>query len=94
VSASLIGYVVGAVTNLILAHRIAFRSTARICETAPRFFAVALLGFALNWFLMWVMAEEMGVHYLLAQVGATSALLLFNYVANAIWTFGRQRRGP
>jgi putative flippase GtrA len=92
VPASLTGYAVGAGINLMLVHRIAFRSTARIRDTAPRFFTVALLGFVLNWLLMWLLVEQMRIYYLFSQVVATSAILFLNYVINAFWTFGGQRR--
>jgi len=29
-----------------------------------------------------------GVHYLLAQVCATSVVLFWNFVGNSVWTFG------
>ena len=38
------------------------------------------------------MTIKMGVHYLLAQVLATSFVLVWNFVSNSKWTF--RTRGP
>jgi putative flippase GtrA len=93
VAASLFGYASGAITNFFLSQHVAFRSKANPLETAPRFLAVALTGFSLNWFVMWSLVDQLGVQYLLAQIISTSSIVGFNYVANAIWTFGGERRG-
>ena len=93
VAASLLGYAIGAFTNFLLSQYVAFRSKAKLVDTAPRFFAVALAGFFLNWLVMWSLVDQLRVQYLLAQIISTSCIVSFNYVANAMWTFGGQRRG-
>lgn len=93
IAASLLGYAMGALTNFFLCHHLAFRSSPKRLETAPRFLAVALAGFFLNWIFMWSFVDKIGVQYIPAQVISTALILGFNYLANAIWTFGRQRRG-
>jgi putative flippase GtrA len=93
VNASLLGYVIGAITNFLLCHHLAFRANAKLLDTAPRFFTVALTGFILNWFVMWSLVDQVRVQYILAQIISTFLVLGFNYLANAIWTFGGQRRG-
>ena len=93
VTGSVCGYAAGALVNFALSHHIAFRSKARVLETGPRFFAVAITGLLITWFTMWSLVEQIGVQYLLAQVVATALVLGCNYVANALWTFGGQRRG-
>jgi len=87
VPASLIGYLAGAVINYLLNYHFTFRSTASHGHAAPRFFAVAGLGFVLNGAVMHTLVNGIGLHYLASQVVATGLVLLFNYLANAYWTF-------
>jgi putative flippase GtrA len=89
VPASLAGFLLGAIVNFLLSHHIAFRSGARRLQTAPRFFIVAVFGFFINWLFMWLLVASVAAHYLLAQVVATAVTLAINYIANALWTFGR-----
>jgi putative flippase GtrA len=93
IPSSICGSVTGAVVNLLLNHYITFRSGARLTETAPRFFLVAGIGMILNWLLMTLLVRSAGIHYLISQVVTTTSVLLVNYFANAIWTFGGRRRG-
>lgn len=91
VLASVLGSCVGAFTNFLLAHHITFRSPAEMYQTAPRFFAVALSSVILNWAAMWSLVEGLALHYIVAQVISTALVLGFNYLANALWTFGGRR---
>lgn len=45
-----------------------------------------------NGSVMYALAKEIGVYYLLAQVVATALVLIMNYLANALWTFGGKVR--
>ena len=87
VLASGIGFGCGAVVNYYLAHRIVFRSTARHQTALPAFMVVALIGLALNTAMMFVLAQRVGIHYLLAQVTATGVVLCWNFAVNRLWTF-------
>jgi hypothetical protein len=39
---------------------------------------------------MHVLAADLGINYLSAQVFVTAAILLFNFSLSASWVFGRQ----
>jgi putative flippase GtrA len=93
VAGSILGYVAGAITNFFASHHIAFRSRAKLSETAPRFFSVAVVGFFVNWISMWSLVDQVCVQYFVAQVMSTVLVLGFNYVVNATWTFGGDRGG-
>lgn len=86
VFASSCGAVAGALINYILNRRITFASTRPHREALPRFLLVALAGLVLNAVFM-AAQLGMGVHYLLAQLVATALVLVFNFVANRLWTF-------
>ncbi len=62
-------------------------STAPHGRALPRFALVALLGAALNGAIVWVGTVALGLHYLLAQMLATLAVLLFGFRLNKTWSF-------
>ena len=54
---------------------------------APRFFAVAAAGLAVNSVCMFALVNYLHLPYLLAQCAATVCVLATTYVANSIWAF-------
>jgi len=91
-AASGAGAVVGAVVNYLLNYYYTFDTRSSHAVAAPRFFAVAAAGIAINTALMHVLADWLGVHYLVAQLFATGAVLVTTFAVNRIWTFSRSRR--
>jgi len=88
VAASTLGAIVGALVNYILNRRLTFASDRPHREALPRFMAVAIVGFGLNAAIM-ALLIYWSLHYILAQVIATSAVLLLTFGANRWWTFRR-----
>lgn len=94
VIATLWGFLAGAAVSYILNRRYTFRSDRPHRAAAPRFLVVSVGGFLLNGVVMWLLNEQLGVHYLAAQVIATLIVLFWNFSANRWWTFrdtGSQR---
>lgn len=89
VTASSVGFVVGAVINYILNYRYTFRSDKRHSETMVKFFIVAAFGAGLNGFIMYLGTEVGDFHYLLVQIGATGTVVFFTFLLNRLWTFAR-----
>jgi putative flippase GtrA len=87
VSASAIGYVAGALVNYALNYRFTFRSSASHRVALPRFMTVAMVGFCLNWLCMMAGTRWLPLHYLVVQLLATGAVLLWGFAANLLWTF-------
>lgn len=87
VVSSTLGFCVGAVVNYELARRYVFGEDRRTLDSAWKFGAVALAGLFLNGALMHLMNVRLGIHYLLAQIAATGAVLLWNFSANKWWSF-------
>lgn len=81
------GSVLGALVNYLLSRRLVFASQRRHREALPRFLLVAASSLLLNALLMYAMTVGLGWHYLVSQLLTTALLLLWNYVANARWTF-------
>ena len=87
VYSSIAGFVVGALVNYFLNYHITFKSAKSHHEAMPKFFAVALVGFAMNTVIMGVTSESFGLHCLLAQVISTGVVLIWNFTGNRLWTF-------
>ncbi len=87
VAGSTAGAVVGAIVNYVLNHRYTFASRKRHTHALPRFAAIACAGMIVNAALLAILVNGFGVHYLVAQVVATLAVLGLTYVTNRAWTF-------
>jgi putative flippase GtrA len=91
VLASAAGFVISAVVNYLLNYRFTFRSSAPHGPALMRFMTVATVGLVMNSAAMHALVSA-GVQYLIAQMIATGIVLLCNFAAHAIWTFGGSRR--
>ena len=89
VPATLVGYVAGGVVSYILNRRHTFASARPHAEAGWRFAAVAAVGFCLTWAFMQLFVEAMALPYLPAQLVTTGIVLVWSFVANRVWTFGR-----
>lgn len=93
VPASAAGFIVGAIVSYTLNYRFVFRSAAEHLPTATRFVTVAAIGLGLNSTIMGVLTHWAGLHYLVAQILATSTVMVWSYGANRVWTFERRAIG-
>ena len=87
VIASVAGFLTGALVNYILNRQLVFRSDRAHHQALPRFLMVAGTGLAWNALLMGFLVDRAGWPYLLAQVLTTGILVVWHYLANALWTF-------
>ncbi len=85
--ASGVGYATGAGVSYFLNYHYTFASDAGHVLAMGKFFFVAVIGLAVNSAIVVVATENIGAHYLLAQVFATGLVLLWNFAANRWWTF-------
>ena len=92
VTASAIGWSIGAVVNYSLNYRFTFRSRLSHRQAAPRFALVAATGLLLNTVLMAVEVGPLGLHYLVAQTFATGTILCCNFVLSRSWAFRESSR--
>jgi len=90
VAASAAGYLVGALVSYILNFKITFRSHKQHLEALPRFLGVAVIGLGLNTSIMAICTGLLSLYYLVGQVLATVLVLIWNFVANRLWTFNEQ----
>lgn len=88
VYASATGYAISSVVNYLMKYHWVFASDRRHRHAAPRYATVSAIGLSLNTGLMYLGTQVLGLYYLLAQVLTTGLVLLWNFFANATWTFG------
>jgi putative flippase GtrA len=89
VLASGLGYAAGAGVNYLLNYHYTFASQRSHFQAMSKFVTVAIIG--LNSLIVAVATEKLLLHYLLAQVIATGLVLMWNFCANRVWTFGPAR---
>jgi len=87
--ASAAGFVLGAVVGYLLNRSYTFRSKVPHMTGAARFATVAAVGLAGNILFMVLLTGYLHLHYVLAQILTTAVVLLWNFAANASWTFRR-----
>jgi len=87
VIASTGGFVVGALINYVLNYVYTFASDKGHAEAIVKFFAVAALGAGLNATIMYIGANIVHIHYLLAQIAATGIVVFITFLLNRLWTF-------
>lgn len=87
VMASALGFLIGLLINYLLSHHWVFRSPRPHAETVVKFVSIAMVGLGINTGLMHLAVTKVGMHYLLAQIVATSVVLLWNFMGNRFWTF-------
>jgi len=84
--AAFAGAAVGACVVYLLNRRYTFASRRSHAAALPRFALMASSGAVLNGVLVGLLSAA-GVHYLLAQVAATVAILGINFVVSKWWIF-------
>ncbi len=87
VLASGAGYVIGALVNYWLNYNFAFESSAPHLIASYRFTLVACGGLLLNSGFMFVMLHAFSFNYLVAQVFATMAVVVWSFCLGKSWTF-------
>ncbi len=91
VSASAIGCTVGAIVNYALNYHVTFGSRSTHRYSVPRFALIAATSLLLNTGLM-AIGVRLGLHYLIAQIVATSVVLCCNFLMSRIWAFSDRPR--
>lgn len=84
--AAFVGAATGACIVYLLNHKFTFNTSRRHRETFPRFVLMAMTGAVLNGGIVGTLSAA-GLHFLLAQVAATVAVLMFNFIVSKLWIF-------
>ncbi len=87
VIASSCGAVIGALVNYRLNYKFTFNSQKSHKKTIAKFFIVAVIGFSINFVILWFLTIVITINYMTAQVIATVIVLAWSFSINKIWTF-------
>ncbi|MCS0591014.1 GtrA family protein [Massilia norwichensis] len=85
-SAAFVGATAGACTVYLINSRYTFDNQHSHARTLPRFALMAMVGAVLNGMLV-AMLSAAGLHFLLAQIIATVAILVINFTVSKLWIF-------
>jgi putative flippase GtrA len=86
--AAAIGAAAGALVGYVGNRRFAFAgSAARHRQALPRFLTVAALGVGVSGSVVWFGSAVLGLHYVIAQLIATTLVLVLGYQLNRAWSF-------
>lgn len=91
VLSSTIGFMLSCILNYSLNYRYTFRSDKKHSEAFSRFMIVASIGLSLNAAVMYFFVNVAGFVYILSQVLATIVVLMWNFLANSLWSFKKSR---
>lgn len=93
--AAVAGATLGAGVNYVLNYHFTFACNNAHRVTAPRFAVVAAVSVVLSGVGVWFATTRLGLHYFVAQLACTAAVLVIGYMVNAAWTFrSRPVDGP
>jgi len=84
--AAFCGALAGACLVYLLNRRYTFDSRQAHGRAVPRFILLAVAGALLNGAIVGVLSGA-GLHFLLAQVIATGAILVLNFIVSKLWIF-------
>jgi putative flippase GtrA len=88
VPSTLLGFICGGIVSYVLNRRHTFASERPHEEAGWRFAVVSVIGFTLTWIIMHALVERLHAPYLPAQVLTTGIVMVWNFLANKLWTFG------
>jgi putative flippase GtrA len=90
---TLAGFIAGGIVSYWLNRRFTFVSDRHHGAAMPRFMAIAFGGFLLTGILMWVLSDELGLYYMLAQPLITVIVMVWTFFGNRFWTFAERPPG-
>lgn len=90
VAAALISYCLGGIVSYLLNRRHTFESDRTHIQAGWRFASVMVVGFTLTGNFMYLFAERLGIHEMVARVITTGIVFFWNFLAHKTWTFAER----
>lgn len=82
-----VGYLGGAVFSYFANYRFTFISAKAHQDAMPKFMCVVTVGITINTAIVALLADQLGMNYIFAQVVATGTTLLTNFLGHEFWSF-------
>lgn len=86
-AATSIAFLLVCVENYLLHYVWTFDSNKAHTAAFPRFLFMNLVGFWINWGVMFLGVEKLALHYLLIQAFAIAAVVAWNFMLSSYWVF-------
>ena len=92
--ANAIGFSTAATTNYIFNRIWTFKSNnPEVMVEFSEFFAISLIGLGINTFILWLLVSKFKMNFYLAKIFAIAVVTVWNFFANALFTFSPERSG-
>ena len=89
--ATAVAYPIVVIENYWLHHLWTFKSEEAHSLVFPRFLAQNVVGFIINWSVMYAAVHMLALNYLVGQVIALGAIVIWNFVSGSLWVFKAKR---
>jgi len=89
--ATSIAFMLVCIENYVLHYRWTFGSTKAHTITFPQFLIMNLIGFWINWGIMFLGVKEFALNYLLVQAMAIVMVIVWNLTLSSYWIFREAR---
>lgn len=82
-----LSFSISTIVNYSLSMRYVFRSKkdANKIKEFVIFVVLSVIGLGVNEAAMWIAVEGMRIHYMIAKIGATAVVMVFNFVTRKIF---------
>jgi len=90
--ASALSFIFMTLISYLLNRRFTFGSTFST-KTLLRFLAVSLIGFILNFIIMFFIIKGLSLHYFFGELVTTLVIPVINFLLNNYWTFNIESEG-
>ncbi|MGI6096118.1 MAG: GtrA family protein [Lachnospiraceae bacterium] len=84
---SAVSFTISVAVNYILSMRYVFQGKENVSKAAEFavFVVLSVLGLGINQLVMWVTVELLGIFYMIAKIGATAIVMVWNFVTRKIF---------
>jgi len=89
-TASSIAFAIVTAQNYVLHHGWTFGGNAQHRIAFPKFIAMNIAGFWINWAIMATGVHGLALNYLLVQAFAIAAVVTWNFALSSLWIFRQQ----
>lgn len=89
---SAISFVVSVIFNYILSVKWVFDVSGERSQAQDLvvFMVLSIIGLGINQLIMWLAVEKLYIFYMLAKIGATSVVMIYNFVTRKLFLENRR----
>lgn len=82
-----ISFTTSVIVNYILSVRFVFAATTKTTKATEItiFILLSAVGLGINQAIMWFAVEQLGISYLIAKIGATVIVMVYNFISRKLF---------